>query len=384
MTDAAIPITQTAVEQFTQQYLSTVGCRIDIDGEQWQVTAPETAETDVISGDVTLLCTRDVEDADGEGTPLHPESDVFHRLLTEASDRTPVGRLTIDAAADGLALPAWLSAGNVEVAEAEFYPVYDRTAVVFLFEVSIETVSEYQRELLQPVAVDARSEEPLPGLEATFLDETSLGADHDDATAVRTDPADVSSVLETSQEIVEERIQPEIDATLEDASRAADVEVEEFRQLQEQRIEELEAERESLSAEIEELSDRADDAGADERIDVLKERKELNAAYDEIEEELSDLRRRREQGFPEKQREIRSRHALDVRVSPVTATEVVYEQGEVEVELVDGQQSCTVTVGYGAGVGPTEDVQCSRCAEPFSEQRPVHHVQNGLVCTECS
>lgn len=384
MPDAAIPITQTAVKQFTRQYLSAVGCSIDADGERWHVSVSEAAETDVVSGDVTLLCTRDAEDADDEGVPLHPESDLFQRLLTEATDRTPVGRQTIGTATDNVDIPPWLSGGAVEVADAEFFPIYDRTAVVFLFQVSIETVSEYQREFLQPVAVDTRSQKSLPGLEKTFLDVTSLGSSLDTADQVTVSSGEVSTLLETSQGIIEDRIQPEIDETLQDASRAADVEVEEFRQLQEQRIEELEVERESISEKIDELSERADDADADKRVEILKERKERNATYEELEEELAELRRRRDQGFPEKQREIRNRHALDVRISPLTATEVVYEQGEVEVELGDGQQTCTVTVGYGSGVGLTEDVLCVNCAEPLSEQRPVQHLRTGPLCEDCS
>jgi len=383
MTDAAIPITQTAVEQFTRQYLSAVGCRIDADGERWDITVPETTETDVVSGNLTLWCTRDVENDDG-GIPLHSESDFFQRLLTEAQDRTLTGRLKLDAEAGDVDMPSWLSGGAVEVADVEFFPVYDRTAVVFLFEVSIETVSEYQREFLQPVAVDTRSQEPLAGLEKRFLDVTSLGTEFEGASQVKTDPDEISTLLEASQDIVENRIQPEIDETLDDASRVADVEVEEFRQLQEQRIEELEAERETLTEQIEELSSQADDADADERITILKERRELNAERENIEDELSDLRRRRDQGFPEKQREIRNRHALNVRVSPVTVTEIVYEQGEAEVKLVDGQQSSTLTVGYGSGVGLTEDVTCAGCEESLGEHRPVQHVQNGPRCEECS
>ena len=43
--EAALPVTQAAVEDFTERYVASLGGTIDMDGDQWEVTIPDTADT---------------------------------------------------------------------------------------------------------------------------------------------------------------------------------------------------------------------------------------------------------------------------------------------------------------------------------------------------
>ncbi|MBX0286617.1 hypothetical protein EGH22_09785 [Halomicroarcula sp. F28] len=382
MTDAAVPVTQSAVETFTERYLRTLGCDIDKQGNRWTINAPDEVESELLTESLTLVCGDDVDDENAE--PLYPESPFFQTLLTEASERTPSGKIAFQTEETDIQIPDWLRASEVEVRKTDFTPYYDRTAIVVLFQVSIETVSEYQSEFLKAVAVDTRSEDHLPALEQTFLEITSP-----DTEALITDqaditPSDVQPLLETAREQVVERAQDTIDEIHQEASRAADAEVEEFRQMQQQRIQEFEAQQSNLSEKIDDLSDRISSSDEDERVDALKERKELKTEYEDVDAELNDLRQRRDQGFPDRQREIRARHALDVRVKPRTITEVEYERGEIELKLATEEQDHTITVGYGSGVGVTETVRCESCGNPFSESLPLDTIEEGLWCEDCS
>ena len=382
MTDAAIPVTQAAVETFTEQYLRTLGCNIDKQGNRWTINTPDEVESELLTEPLTLVCGDDVDDESAE--PLYPESTFFQTLLTEASEQTPTGKIALQTDKTDIQIPEWLHASDVEVSSTDFTPYYDRTAIVVLFRVSIETVSEYQSEFLRAVAVDTRSEDPLQALEQTFLEITSTdtGALTSDQADIA--PSDIQPLLETAREQVVERAQDTIDEIHQEASRAADAEVEEFRQMQQQRIQELETQQSSLSEKIDDLSDQISSSDESERVDALKERKELKTEYEDVDAELSDLRQRRDQGFPDRQREIRARHALDVQVKPLTITEVEYERGEIELELATEEQEHTITVGYGSGVGVTETVRCESCGNPFSESLPLDTIEEGLWCEDCS
>lgn len=384
MTDAALAVTQSAVEHFTEHYLQTLGCTIDKDGDTWEVTVPDAADTGLSAGSLSLRCEDDAGDtADGEW--LHPESEFFQRILREAGERCPTGTLSIETDRAEVQVPKWLDEGGVDVRDVRFTPYYDRTAVVVLFNVSVETVSTYQQEFLRAIAIDSRSEECLPALEATFLRLTSVASD-----SVATSPQSsltesaARSLLETAREELVSRVQPDIDEIHDEASRAADAEIEEYRQMQQQRLQELEEQRSALSSKIDELSEVMNHGDQDERVEALKERKELKQEREEIEAELANLQERREQGFPERQREIRDRHALDVRVRPLTMTQVDYERGEVDIELVEGDVTRTVTVGYGSGVGLTEPIRCSSCSQEFTEENPLQRIENGMECESCS
>lgn len=382
MTDAAVPVTESAVEQFTEQYLRSLGCTIEKYEDTWDVTVPIGANTTLSTENLTLVCGDD-RDEESSTELLHPESAFFQRILSEAGERCPIGKLVIDTKATEVELPGWLQESDVEVNEAPFTPYYDRTAVVILFHVSIETVSEYQSELLRAIAVDIRSDKPLPRLEEAFLRMTSL--DRSTTTSIQAEltKADVRPALKTARNQLVDRIQTQIDDIHQEASRAADAEVEEYRQLQQQRIKELEEEHSNLSSKLSELSESINSGEQEQRIEALKERKKLKSKYDEIDAALSELRECREHGFPKKQHEIRERHALDIRVTPLTVTQVEYERGEIDLTLIKGEAVRTVTVGYSSGVGMTEEVRCSSCNRGFTEHTPLQTIRDGLHCKKC-
>jgi hypothetical protein len=119
-------------------------------------------------------------------------------------------------------------------------------------------------------------------------------------------------------------------------------------------------------------------------VEALKKRKEAKAEYEEVGAELSALQELRDQGFPQKQEEIRKRHALDIRVTPLTATQVEYERGEIDVELAEQGVSRTVTLGYGSGIGTTETVQCSSCDSVLSVENPLNTIRGSIRCRSCS
>lgn len=383
MTDGSLSITDTAVKQFTKQYLDSAGCEIEVGDNLWQVIIPNTATTELASGTLSLATSEDA--IENEDTiHLHPESGFFQELLAEACDRCPVGKFDIEAKDTEIEIPVWLQRSDVSVAKVHFTPYYDRTAVVFLFKISIETVSEYEKEILRPIAVDIRSGDELPKLEGSFLHLTSIDGGTPTTGSIEVREQKVEAVLEKAQNYVEQRIQPELDEVHEEASRAADAEIEEYRRMQQQHLEELEEEQEKLSRKIEELGDDIDTGDQEERVAALKERKQLNSEHEEIADEIADVRERRDQGFPVKQREIRERHALNVDITPITTTEVAYERGEVEFELLNQGNTKRLILGYGNGVGVTDEVVCSLCDRGFDEQRLVHSIQPNLQCDDCS
>ena len=381
--EAAIPVTQAAVEDFTERYVASLGGTIETDGDHWEVTIPDTVDTALPTGELTVRC----GDADEEATEkesLHPDSEFFQRILRDAAERCPVGKITIEAEHVDVELPSWLKSGDVEVTTTDFTPYYDRTAVVVLFQVSVETVSEYQQEFLHAVAIDRRSEESLPTLAATFLELISLAAEPTlTTTQASIDEAQMRSLLDPARDELTERIQPIINEIREEASRAADSEVEEYRQLQQQRLNELEEQRSSLSSKIDELSEATTNTDQDRHVETLKNRKKVKSELKEVRNELTELQNKRDQGFPTKQKEIHKRHSLDVQIRPLTISQVEYERGEIDIEFSDGGNSQTITTGYGGGIGITETFHCGFCNTEISENNSFQLTKNDLRCESC-
>ena len=383
MTDAALSITQSAVEQFAEQYLTVVGCTVEKHGERWTVTTSEESETEVLDGEISLLCGEPSSEIDENEYELHPESTFFQELIAEASERSPTGKIALSSESTQVEMPPWILESDVDVNSATFSLYYDRTAVVLLYRISIETVSEYQTELLRAVAVDTRSMDPLPKLEDTFLQTVSSPASIE-SSPVGFERSEALNLIEQTREVVVDRVQPTIDEIHQEASRAADAEVEEYRQLQQQRIEELEEKTTRLSAQVNALGKSIQESNTqNEHMQALEKRKELKSEHENVESELETLRHRRDQGFPEKQREIRGRHALEVVVTPLTVTQVEYERGELELELQEQGVSQSLTVGYGDGVGVTEEVRCKSCNQLLTESNPIRTIHDGIRCSRC-
>ncbi|MFC6613765.1 hypothetical protein ACFQAS_02115 [Halopenitus salinus] len=382
MTDAAVPVTQSTVESFTARYLRSLGCQIDIRDNEWQVTIPEDVETNLPKGQHNLLCDT-VKDLDETHALLNPESSFFQSVLDDASDRVPLGSIKIGSADTEIITPDWLEDGPVSVSEIDFTPYYDRRALVILFQVSVETVSEYQQEFLRSIGIDVRSNEILPNIDETFLTLT-----HSEATTLTSgeftvEPTQAERLVDVSRNSVLTDIQPQIDEIHEEASRAADAELEEYRQLQRQREDEFETKITRLRSKIEDLNESVENKNQTERVEALKERREHKSKLEEVEAELKELHRRREHGYPDQQQEIRERHGLEVVVTPVTITQVEYERGDAEFDLTDRNSTVSLTVGYGSGVGVTEEIDCDTCNQSLSEENPLWSITNGIQCGSC-
>lgn len=384
MTDAALAVTQSAVEEFTERYLKSLGGTIKKQGNKWEVAIPDTDNTGLPAERMSLIIGNNVEE-EATGEPLHPESEFFQRVLREASKRTPIGKLAIDTGQAEIKIPQWLKGSDIEVRDTQFTPYYDRTAVVLLFEVSIETVSEYQQAFLRVIAIDARSGQSLPELEDTFLQITSMKSDTTSTTSQSSlSESDLRSLLDTAQNQLMEKVQTEIDEIHREASRAADAEVEEYRQMQQQRIQELEKERSRLSSKVNEVNEAINLSDQNDRVESLKKRKKVKTEHEKIDSELNDLLEQRDQGYPQKQEEIRKRHALNVRVSPLTVSQVEYERGEMDIQLTEEGTNRTVTVGYGNGIGPTENICCSSCNEELTAENPLQTIKDSILCEKCT
>ena len=388
MTDAALPITQTAVESFTQRYLDSLGAEIEKNDNRWTVAVPERVETDLLDRDIVLVC----EAGEGELTntnevALHPESEFFHRLLDEAAERQPVGAMRIGGDDIDRGEIESLLGDSIVIESDEFYPYYDRKALAVLFRISIETVSEYETELLRAVAIDERTHESLPDLVDSFLDRTDIGYDGttgSGSTESIERSVEGSEALRQAREQVERDLQPTVAEIHEGASRAADAEFEEYYQLQQQRIDELREEIESLADRIDDLSQTAQRTNnQQERVESLRERRSLRSEHDQVEKALGTLIERREAGFSEKQRGIQRRHSIRVVIEPVAITAVKYEVGDLELELRDDDKRETVEFGYGSGLGLTDAPSCFFCDKPFSSENTIQLSTERLLCATC-
>jgi len=98
---------------------------------------------------------------------------------------------------------------------------------------------------------------------------------------------------------------------------------------------------------------------------------------------LIGLRTQVQAGFPEKRREIRERHALTVRLRPVTATAVSYERGELELTLRARETTVSKTYGYAVGAGVMEEVNCERCGQQLTAENLLNLDGRRTVGTTC-
>lgn len=384
MTDASLPVTQSRVEKFAQIYLESIGASIDRAEDHWNINIPADAEAGLPQESTVYLgdCDRDLNE--NEET-LNPESGFFKRILEEASERGRGGKIAIDADDADVMLPAWLENGPLDISEADFIPYYDRTAVVVLYEVSIETVSEFEQVVLKATAIDVRSKESLPNLAEYFLDFTDHNFGNQSIDPIVLDDAKLNDLLKKGSQTVAESARWKIDEIHREASQAADQELEDYRRMQEQRIEELGDRHEHLGDRLDELNDHIDHQTENSnRIELLQERQEIRSEYQNTKEKLDQLHKERELGFPSKQREIRERHEVEVVVRPRTVTEISYDRGEIELQIETGSVTDHMRLGYGSGIGVTDSIQCDFCGKQLSEDRPLVSITGGIKCRRCA
>ena len=384
MPDGALSITERAVEQFTEQYLSALGAETTIDGDRWDVSLPSEADTTLDIDGTALLFGSDSGEPENGEISVHPESQFVQEMLAEAKEKQTIGFAAFTTENTELTLPSWITAGDFTVESADFAPYYDREALCVLFDIGIETVSEYQHELLRPVAVDLRTNEILDGLAGAYLEATTLDNSQLQSTAGSHDAESIDTALATAREAIEQEVAPIITETQEKASRAADVELNEYRKLQEQRLNELAEEISTLEEQIDRLSETIEQTNDhEERVEALRERKWVRHKRDEFEEERAELTAARDEGFPEKHQEVYDRHSLTVTIEPASVTIISFEKGEIDIKIRDESHSQSLRLPYGTGVGITEEQQCECCGQLLDADNPGSLSSSGLTGRSC-
>lgn len=384
MTDAALPLTGRSVERFVERYLSALGATIEKpESDRWDVSLPEGSQTELDLDGATLLVPRDDEDPEGEYV-VSPESTFVQRLLDEAAQRQPTGEMTFVGETVEFRLPPWLAAGDVEVVGQSFAPYYDRKALCGLFHASIETVSEYESEELRAVALDLNTQDRLTGLEETYLALTDGESTDEPEITAGADLSRYDETVSRALEVAEADIRPVVRELREKATRAANVELSEYQQYQQERLRELTEEADRLTDRVERANETIDTAETqEERMEALRERKELRSELATVEEERDEVAEELDAGFPEKRRDVRERHSITVRLRPVSLTLVTFERGDLTVTVESGNERGELTIPYAVGVGPTEDVACGSCDRPFSDGNPPAVAQGTVVGENC-
>jgi len=396
MTDVTHAVTQSALEAFTREYLNDLGAAIRENGNRWQVRLPTHVDVD-FSDRREFEIALDSEKRDEEEDSicvLTPESEFAQQLLDEAASMATVGQLALtDSMIDGdYRYPLWIVESDVEVVDAAFSPYYDRTAICVFVRIDVETVSEYQAQFLEAVTIDIESKDQLPGVTEILVDEffgpksgwpddVTVGSDQSDMMIA---PDKLTDAIAAGQKTAVEGVQEEIAEIRQSASRAADSEFEEYRQLQEQRINDHRNETNSLSNRLQNVARDVDGAESQQqRVEALEKRQELKAEKEELEAELKELLEEKEQGYTQKQQEIYLRHAIEVNTKPTAFTLVTYERGEIKFTVGDGNRTDVVRAPYAIGAGVTDEVHCDNCNTQLSEENPISMVAGVLSCQNC-
>jgi predicted house-cleaning noncanonical NTP pyrophosphatase (MazG superfamily) len=384
MTDAALPLTSRSVERFVERYLSTLGATIEKpEPDRWRVSLAEDSQTELDLDGATLHVPRDGEEPDGEYV-VSPASPFVQRLLDEAAQRQPTGKMTLVGETLDLRLPPWLTTGDVEVVEQSFAPYYDRKALCGLFHASIETVSEYETEELRAVAIDTNTGERLTGLEETYLELTDVDPTNGPEVTSGADLSRYDETVGQALEVAEKAIRPVVREVREKATRASNVELSEYQQYQQERLRELTDEADRLADRVEEANAAIDTAETQqERMEALRERKALRSELSAVEAERDEVAEELDAGFPEKRRDVRDRHSITVRLRPVALTLVTFERGELVVTLTTGGERGQLEIPYAVGVGATEEIGCGLCGHHLSEQNPPIPSQGTVVGESC-
>jgi uncharacterized protein YukE len=396
MTDATLPVTQSRLTAFAQEYLKTIGASLKKNGSRWRVNLPE--HVDVTFGDgnefEVVVRADHSENSKKDEFVLAPESEFAQQLLDEAISMATVGELSVtdELSGDDYQYPAWVIESDLQVDGAEFTPYYDREAVFAVVQVGVETVSEYQTQFLEAVAIDTSSQEELTEMSKTILElfyepKSVLGdgAVKEKAGGESVEVDDLGELVTECQRTAVDNVRVAIDDLRESASRAADAEFDEYRQLQNQQLSDLRDEIESVTKQLKAAADDVNTASSQgDRVEALQRRQEIQAKKEELENKRSDILDSKQEGFEHKRREIYHRHQLKVRTSPIAITLVSYEQGEIELQLSDSERSGSIRAPYAAGGGYTDTVNCPSCQTKLSSDNPIKLEIDGVQCQQCT
>lgn len=346
MTDAAHAVTPSALEAVAREYLAGLGASVRDEGDRWQVSLPTHVDVGFSDDRDFEMLLGDQSGDDGSANSLAPGSEFARALLDEAAELASVGRLALteERIDGGYRYPAWITESDAEVADASFSPYYDRTGLCAFVRIGVETVSEYQTQFLEAIALDIESETRLPGIAETLVAEfyrpkseppRGEDAERENATREDAESGDVSvpssklaDAIAAAQRAAVEDVRDEIDEIRRSASRSADSEFGEYRKLQEQRIDELRDEIRSLSDRLRDAAADADRADSRQRVATLEKRSELKEQKQGAEAELSEILDEKERGYARKRREIQQRHAIEVNTESVAVTLVRYDEGK--------------------------------------------------------
>jgi hypothetical protein len=210
MTDAALPVTERAVDRFVTDYVKSLDGTIRKDGQRWTISIPDEASSELSLDDTVVHLTADPEEMDDDEAQLAPDSDLFERFVDDATERAPIGSVALTGGNIEFNIPNRMVGDSGKVVDQQFTPYYDRSAICVLFHVGIETVSEYQRDLLRSVAVDLTDHEPRPELAQTFVELSERNKKSIAGTDQTVGQSEVQKAISTCREIVEEAIDSEV------------------------------------------------------------------------------------------------------------------------------------------------------------------------------
>jgi hypothetical protein len=383
MMKAEMEPSQKLIEQFVFRYLQSIGGEVNKTNRGWGVKLPadELSRFDRRELELALGPTGgDDQIVDGV---IRPGSAFVGGILEDAVGTAPLGRLDIEFDDTPTTLLDKRTTNGVTAEVRSFTPYYDRRAVVVLYHISVETVSQYETRELRATAVDAESLVHLPRLARRFLTVTSSVNGLCEHKKTELKQSEVHSIWSSIEERLVHEVRPVVQRYREQAAEAARVEFSEYREVHEARISQCERELEQLGRRLEELGLNNSESSGETHADRLRTRNDLKSRRQEVETELQRLQSVRQEGFADQRQKVADRHRVSVRINPDSLTEIHYEAGDMELHLHQGSESRYLTVGYGHGVGPIQELRCDHCDIDFTEHNPIGGLEDGILCSAC-
>lgn len=384
MVEISSDVSMQDAESFVVDYLEREGVDVELQEEAEEFRKYRVdSDSEVFDFELDGFVVGAVEDSEAECFEvLTPGSRLFNTVIEKASELSQVSTVEFSSDTVDVLVPKWIPQDAKDEFSFDFTPYYDRSAVVFTVLLSIETVSEFETEELHTVAVDLQGESILDGLEEMHLREVIHDGSDDlsPSEASKVDEEVFESALDIALEELHDRVEGEIDERQRQAGNAANLEFDEYRELQRQRLHDVEEKLDAKESRKQELTETIEDTDErSERLEALRKQEELEEEIIDIREELNEIRGQFDSGFPDKHKEILDRHALSVKFQPRAATLIRYEKGDLAV--TSDRTSDTLMVAYASGAGVTEEVDCPECGRELSEENLL---TPDLGCTGCS
>ncbi|MFC7177844.1 hypothetical protein [Halosegnis marinus] len=324
--------------------------------------APLAERLAAATGEIELWLTPGEEEPTGPNQyDCTPESTLAGALLDSVGAGPPCAIPLSESVLDE-PVPEWIDASSLSVVDRKFSPYFTKQGVWCLVEVSIETVSEFERDFLVSVGVDADTGEPLPLL-AEVGDVVTQSPAHPGVT--ESEPTTVDAeVFAAAHERAHAVTEATVDEIQEQAGNAAGVEFEEYLEVQAERLETLRKERERLDEELASIRSALEAATERaERLELLDDQETRQEERSDVVAELTELEEARRDGFPAYQQKIRNRHRINAEYTIVASLVIPYQKGDLELTVTDGAETCVVSQIYGHEAAFFEAPSCGRCGE---------------------